>query len=77
MDPLMNHFPLKKISISSTFTCLQLPDDVLLIRPLWFMFTDAAIEPNKEEVPRLGGGGFRAAAGLSLTPNHSYFYLRK
>lgn len=51
MDPLMNHFPLKKISISSTFTCLQLPYDVLLMCPLWLMFTDAAIEPNKEEVP--------------------------
>lgn len=51
MDPLMNHFPLKKISVSSTFTRLQLLYDVLLICPLWFMFTDVAIEPDKEEVP--------------------------
>lgn len=59
MDPLRNHFPPEKINtrIASSdlrqqthLTCLQLPYDVLLMYPLWFMVTDATMEINKEEV---------------------------
>lgn len=59
MDPLTNHFPPEKINTRITasdlrqqthLTCLQLPYDVLLMCPLWFMVTDATMEINKEEV---------------------------